>query len=370
MSKEFHSLRVKQVKRETEDTVSVCFDIPTELKEKYLYTQGQYLTLRFHINGKEERRAYSMSSSPLEEDITVTVKRLKSGLISNHIHDQVKEGTEIEVMQPDGRFYSKLSPDHKINYFMFGAGSGITPLMSIASTIIEKEPMSKLMLLYGSRDEESIIFKDKLDQLEEKYKDQIEVVHILSRPKKEKAGGLGGLFKKAKTNWKGLVGRIDQIKVKNFLRDRRKQGKQEEYFVCGPGNMIDNVESSLLSLGVDKRNIHTERFVTASEAKSGSTDQNVTSGEGSKLTYTLNGDVSNIVIPKGKTILDTMIDLKLEPPYSCTSGACSTCMAKLTKGKVEMEVCYALDDDEVANGYILACQSHPQTAEVEINFDV
>ena len=362
-------MKISKLQVETEDTVSVSFEVPAELKDAYKYTQGQYLTLKFNIDGSEHRRAYSMSSSPIEKDITVTVKRVKGGLVSNHIHDNLKEGSSVEVMQPDGRFYSKLNPDHRKSYFMFAAGSGITPLMSIATTILEKEPQSSVSLLYGNRNEDSIIFEEKLKSYTDKYSGQFKLEHILSKPKVEKKSGLGGLFKKAKPSWPGKIGRIGTQEIRNFLEDNKSIYSDSVYFICGPGNMIDTVEAFLIQKGVEKSNIHTERFVVANKTAGTKPTMASTDG-GSRVTYILNGEENSLTVPKGKTILTEMIDQKLEPPYSCTSGACSTCMAKMTSGKVKMEVCYALDDDEVAAGYILCCQAHAETEEVTMNFDV
>ena len=371
MSAQFHTLKVNKVKPETQDTVSVTFDIPQELKEKFQYEHGQYLTLKFQLNGSEERRAYSMSSSPLESGITVTVKKVEGGKVSTHICNNLKNGDEVEVMEPQGKFTLQLDPDVNRTFYLFGAGSGITPLMSIAKTVLEKEPLSTVFLFYGNRDEEGIIFKSELDELEKKYDNQFLVTHTLTQPKKEKAGGLGGFFKKAKATWEGEVGRITAESAKKFLEKNSARSNEVHYFICGPGDMIDAVENMLLEISVDKKTIHTERFTTNEPgADSAPSEANEHAVDGAKLIVKLDGEKIETVVKKGKTILDTLLDLKYEPPYSCCSGSCSTCIAKVVTGKVEMEACYALDDDEVEEGFILTCQSHPTTSEVEIDYDV
>ena len=373
MSKHFHKIPVKSVTQETPDTVTLSFGVPADLKPTFQYKCGQYLTLKATINGEEVRRAYSMCSSPHDADIAVTVKRVEGGKMSNYLADRVRTGSTLEVMPPDGRFTPKLDADKQHTYYLIGAGSGITPLMSILKTVLEDEPRSKVHLLYGSRHDDGIIFKSQLDKISRRYAGQFTVDYLVSQPRVEKKGGLMGMFSKGKVNWTGETGRIDSRRLGKFL-EAHPSDAEAHYYICGPGQMIDSAEQYLKSKGVDNKHLHSERFLNAGQsnetvATGGNETPSVHTG-GAAAVIELDGRTIELNIPEGKTILDALLDQKQEPPYSCTSGACSTCMAKLKSGTVKMDACYALDDDEVAEGYILTCQARPTSATVDLTFEV
>jgi ring-1,2-phenylacetyl-CoA epoxidase subunit PaaE len=365
MDSNFYPLEVDEVKMETSDTVTIFFKMDASLKEKFQYREGQYITLRFKFGEREERRAYSMSSSPLEYRYAVTVKKVPGGIVSSYIHDQVKVGHILDVMPPQGRFFAPAHDENRKSYYLFGAGSGITPLMSILKTVLEREPQCSVYLLYGSRDEEHIIFKDTLDALQGAHEGQLKVTYVLSQPGKSKSKGVSGWFSRAGSAWEGKKGRISGRMAGEFLDENPSLYPNREFFICGPGDMIMAVETELLSRGVQSGNIYKELFFA--DKQEGGTE--IKGSDHAMVEVRLNGLVHRIEVPSDKTILDVLIKGGMNPPYSCTSGACSTCMAKVISGKVEMETSFALDDHEIEQGYILTCQAHPVTPETLITYD-
>lgn len=363
MSTDFNSLAINKIIRETENSISVLFDVPADFADDYAFQAGQYLTLKFELNGEEYRRAYSIYTSPIEGKLGVTSKRVKGGVISNHMNDTLVEGQLVEVMKPMGNFTIQLDHDAMKDYYLYAGGSGITPMMSLIKTILEEEPKSTVHLFYGNSDEKNIIFQEELDAIASKYAGQFNVRHILSDPLKEKSG----FFSKSKVSWQGWTGFPNQQNIAEFIEENPAKSKQQIHMICGPTIMMDIVQAALLGQGVQKENIMVEYFGSPTEdagapaAAGGGGDETVK--------VTLRGEEFNVTVPASKTILDAILELKKDAPYSCTSGACSTCMAKVTSGKVDMDACYALDDEEVADGYILTCQAHPTTADVAIVFE-
>ncbi len=363
----FHDIIIKEIKFETADTIIIHMSIPPELKNEYAFIPGQYITVMDQINDKEVRRSYSICSAPWEDTLAIGVKRVPGGLLSTYMHSNYKSGMTIKVSLPDGKFKIKAEEDSNNDYYFIAAGSGITPIMSMVESIVEQEPLSRCYLLYGSRDENSIIFKDRLDTLIKKYEGQFEVTHSLSSPIKTKKKGLKGLFSAKKANWSGETGRITKSKIEKFISKHPKIGNEAVYFLCGPGNLIDDSEKILLSKGIEKKAIHREYFTSSLKKENNAVIKSF-QGE-SNIQVRLEGETFNFSTDGKNSILEEIINLKKNPPYSCTSGACSSCVAKVVSGTAEMEVCYALDDDEVAAGYILTCQARATSTDLSIEFE-
>ena len=357
---EFYKLSVSKVEALTADSVAVSFDVPADLKEAFIYKPGQFLTLGFNLNGEDVRRSYSLCSTPAKaEPLQVGVKRVPKGLVSNHINGQVKAGDVVEVMAPDGVFCADVAPDNHKTYYLFAAGSGITPILSILQTVLLTEQNSKLNLLYGNRNAESVMFGDQIKALQAQYGDRFTYEQAMSKPK---GGGLGGLFKK-KASTEFRKGRIDHAMVKWFVESNPSSTSETAYYICGPGTMIENTQKALLNLNISDDKIFMESFGTAAaEDKSAGV-------AGAKLIAHVYGETHEVTVPKNRTVLRALIEAGVDVPFSCEGGVCSTCVCQLKSGSVTMMSNMALDESEVAAGAILACQSLPTTESIEVEYD-
>lgn len=348
----FNQLKISDIRPTTEDATTVAFEIPSELKSAYHFKPGQYLTLRFNINGEDVRRSYSICSSPLEEELHVGIKRVKKGLVSNYIPDNLKVGDVVDVMPPNGLFFADVKPNNYKTYYLFAGGSGITPVLSILKTVLSTEPNSYVYMLYGNQHQNSVMFLDEIEKLYEAYPERFFLVHCLSRPK--------GMFSK-KNEIEFRKGRADSEAIKWFLNEYQPYAQDCEYYICGPAPMIESAVQTLKSIDVPENRIFIERFSAGEE-------DNSQQGVAASLTAMLEGEKIAVQIEAGQTVLRSLLDEGYNPPYSCEGGVCSTCVCKLKKGKVHMKNNVALSDDEVKDGYILSCQSLPLTAEIEIDY--
>lgn len=360
---QFYPVKVKDIIRETADAATVVFDIPENLRPQFGYLPGQYLTLRYFQQGEEVRRAYSFSSSPvLDQDPAVSVKKVDMGRMSGYINDTLKAGDTIEVYPPQGRFTVEVNPANKRHYLLYGGGSGITPMMSILRTVLHSEPESRVSLFYANRNTESIIFWKKLDELVNSSKGRLQVYHNLDE---------------APAGWKGGSGRPGASSYVLWTREMQGElrGYDEQYYICGPSPMMELVKQGLNSMGIGSEKIHTEYFSQPTDKKPAPAGPVVVTANDFDPNAPVNavlhisGKTSTIQIPKGSTILEAAKDEDLDPPYACQMGVCTTCRAKLTKGKVHMDEREGLSDAEINAGFILTCQSHPRSNELEMVFE-
>ncbi|MFN8276469.1 MAG: ferredoxin--NADP reductase [Chitinophagales bacterium] len=362
MSK-FHTLRVLNVTRETNDAVAVSFDIPAALQSSFQYVPGQYLTLRLPVNGEMVNRSYSFCSSPFAgEAPAIAVKRVAGGKGSNYVNDQLKPGVEVEVMEPMGNFHTPIAATNAKHYLLFGGGSGITPLFSILKSVLLQEPGSKVTLFYGNRDTASIIFKKQLEEWQLRYADRLKVVHILDQ---QEAG------------WNGYTGFITSEMAIRLLKENTDLNfRAAEFFICGPTPMMKAVEQALQTLDIPKAWVHIEYFTEKAEEDKQSAGVGAAAADEAPFTGTTkvkliyDGNEVEFEVNEKETILHAALDAGYDPPYSCMVAACCTCRAKLVSGKVEMDDRESLTDGEIAKGYVLTCQAHAKSNGIVLNYDI
>lgn len=356
MSLHFHPLTVKEVKRETSDCVSVLFDVPESLSSAFQFSQGQSLTLRTNINGEEIRRNYSICSSPLENKLQVAIKKVEGGIFSSFANEQLKKGDVLDVMPPVGKFNTPLHPDQQKNYMAFVAGSGITPVISLIKTTLATEKHSRFTLVFGNRNRSSVIFFEELEALKNRYMDRFSVVHILSRERMDTELNFGRIT-------------ADKLQELDRLEDF---STTDEFFICGPTEMIFTVKGFLEKKGIEGKKIHLELFNSSKSPQSTvHRPQSSTTDAVSAVQVKVDGRSFEVAIPlnSNQTILDAALQQGADLPYACKGGMCCTCKAKLLEGEVSMDVHWGLEEEEVQQGYILTCQSHPKTEKVVVDFD-
>ncbi len=358
MSLQFNKLKVKEVRKEIADCVSIVFDIPPSLEHQYRFKQGQYLTIKKELNEVSIRRNYSICSSIHDQELRIAVKKIPKGVFSTYANDFLKKGDELEVLTPTGKFYTELSPANKNTYFAFASGSGITPILSIIKSTLETEPNSSFTLVYGNKNRYSILFKEALEALKNKYLNRFRIIYILSREK---------------TDTDLHFGRIDAEKCEKILGSSVNPQSISAFFLCGPAEMIFSVKSFLNKIDIDPHKIHFELFNIDSE-KNKTNFQPVSTTDlvaNSNITLIQDGrSIDFLLTYQGKSILDAAISLGADLPFACKKGMCCTCKAKLLEGEVEMDRVYGLEPDEIDQGYILTCQAHPRSEKIIVDFDI
>lgn len=354
MAPSFHTLRVVSLRRETEDAVSLAFDVPAALRAAYAFAPGQYLTLRATIDGEDVRRSYSICSGLDDGELRVAIKRVEGGVFSTWANASLRVGDELEVMTPDGRFGVAIEPEAARTLVAFAAGSGITPILSILKTILAREPRSRLALFYGNRSTESIMFRGELEDLKDRFLSRLSVFHVLSREQQDVPV---------------LNGRLDAEKVGVLMRSMIPVASVDHAFVCGPQPMIEGLEKSLADVGLPRERIHVERFTPAAGGRPRAVVVPPSAPPKAIATVISEGVRSEIPVADGEAIIDAAIRAGRNLPYSCKGGMCCTCRARLLEGRVEMTVNYSLEPWETDAGYVLTCQSHPLTKHVVLDYD-
>jgi ring-1,2-phenylacetyl-CoA epoxidase subunit PaaE len=353
---DFYPLVVKAVRHETRDAAILVFDVPSELQKVFSFIQGQHLTIRATIEGESLRRSYSISSAVQDGVLRIVVKRARGGVFSNWILDHIKAGDLLEVMPPMGSFHVPLKAEHAKRYVAFAVGSGITPIFSLIKTTLLTEPNSSFTLFYGNRASGSVILRGELADLKDRFLSRLVIVHVMSREHQDVDL---------------LNGRIDGEKARELLRQFCRLELVDVVFLCGPHEMVEAITSVLIDCGFPAKRIKWEYFAPKAEVrKTSATRSDLTMQQSCAVTVTLDGGQQPFTMrQREETLLDGAIRAGIDVRYSCKSGVCATCRAKLIGGEVDMDANYALEDYEIARGFILTCQSYPVSSEIAIDFD-
>ena len=345
MSK-FHKLTIQKIIKETADAVSILFDVPANLKKEFSFEAGQYITLKATINGNEVRRAYSICSSPKSNELKVAVKAVENGVFSTFVTTILKDGDALEVSAPEGKFI--LNPKANKNYIAFAAGSGITPVLAMIKSVLETENSATFTLIYGNKSADKTIFKSELDVLLERHSDNFNLHYVFSQ----------------ETSSEAKFGRIDTGITNYFVKNIHKEISFGPAFLCGPEEMINIVSETLKENNFPENAIHFELFTASTEESSVKIEEGKT-----EVTILLDDEKSTFTMDKTDDLLAASLRNNLDAPYSCQGGVCSSCLCKVTEGKAVMTKNSILTDGEVEEGFVLACQAHPTTAKISIDFD-
>jgi ring-1,2-phenylacetyl-CoA epoxidase subunit PaaE len=352
----FHPLTVAAIEPLTEDSVAITFDVPEELREDYAFTQGQHITVRTQLADDDVRRNYSICSPVSSGVLRIAVKRLPGGAFSEHALEQLQAGDVIDVMTPSGRFFTELDPAHEKRYVCMAAGSGITPVLSIVATTLEVEPRSRVTLIYANRTHASVMFLEEVEDLKDRYPERFQLIHILSREPQEVE-----LFS----------GRLDVPRMQRLLDSVVPPADVDEWFLCGPYEMVSTLRKQLIAEGVSKRAVHAEVFHVESGPPVRRTPVEASAdATGSEVTISLDGRRSTFPLATdGPSVLEAALTVRADAPFACKGGVCGTCRAKVVEGTVEMDTNWALEPDEVERGYVLTCQSHPTSDKLVLDYD-
>jgi ring-1,2-phenylacetyl-CoA epoxidase subunit PaaE len=355
---QFHKLKIREVRPETADAISVSFDVPPDLRDRYRFRQGQFLTLRDIVDGEDVRRSYSVCCGVHDYErhgeLRVAIKRVGGGRFSNWANEQLCPGREIDVMTPDGRFFTELDPARRRHYVGFAGGSGITPMLSLIMTTLATEPRSEFTLIYGNRTVASIMFLETLEELKNRYMQRLRLYHVLSDEPQEIE-----LFS----------GLLDEPRCRALIESVVPADTIDEAFICGPAPMMDAAEKALLEAGVARERIHIERFGTPAPAAP--VVRRVADGAPSaKVVIVVDGKERHLDVPyDGPAILDAGLAAGANLPFACKGGVCCTCRAKVLEGEVRMDRNYTLEPHELAAGFVLTCQSHPVSDRLVVSYD-
>lgn len=349
----FHRLKVAAVDALTADSSAITFEVPAELAETFRFRPGQHLTLRRLFDGVDVRRTYSVCSSVVRGPLRVAVKRLDGGVFSCWVLEQLQPGDELEVLPPAGRFGPDLDPARARRYGLIAAGSGITPVLSIAASVLDTEPRSDVVLIYGNRTQRDVMFLEELSDLKDRYPGRLQVLHVLSREEQES---------------ELLSGRIDPDRLCRLFAAMVPVDAVDEWYLCGPFGMVTEGRQTLLDAGADPSRVHVELFHADAPPPRERTPHTGTP-DTATVRVVLNGRSSTLQVERdGESVLDAVLAVRADAPYACKGGVCGTCRARCVLGAVEMDVNYALEPDELAAGVVLTCQSHPTTDEVTLEF--